>query len=482
MLVQVWLFWAGEQQDSQRFQSQAEWLFNGQGFRWHDELCAYLPPGYPAFLAVLRLIADSQALVRRVQFVLSVLSCVLIWDALRHRGPYTQFVGAGLMALAPFVAHRSGYVMSETLAVFLMSVYVWSLCRIAHGASRIASFSAGIFGMALVLTAPATLFIVASGLTLAIVTLLRSQLRKAIPVLVGSAFVMFPWQIHCINATGHVVPTVYEFDELFSGSPGYKKWVRTWLLYPDEVRAAYFWRRNLGWCDRIPDRAFQSPQQRVDCRRLFQLKFDDSISDSAFDEAFGKLAAERMQERPVVCLIGYPLVRSVLVWTMMDTRRSEWRDVIGGPIRPEYFGRIDTKTGLLSTYVIVVHVFTLLVFGLLSCRAILSRHPMAIAILFGVIAYSVAGGVTATHEVRRNVVFYPALIALLGIYTRRNSKPDDEKLQRQEVTEAVNMKEPVRLEAVSNLSPDTPWPVVESEKPATECPAIQSTPTPGISY
>jgi len=91
--------------DSARFLYQAEALLNGRGFLWDDVPCTDLPPGYPVFLALLRSVSSSLLLVVFVQFVLSVLSCYLIYLAIRPRSERLAIAGLLAYAAYPWVAY-----------------------------------------------------------------------------------------------------------------------------------------------------------------------------------------------------------------------------------------------------------------------------------------------------------------------------------------------------------------------------------------
>lgn len=432
--IRAWLYYPGEQGDTVRYLAQAGSLYRGEGFNWKGESCTHLPPGYPVFIAGLWMLQHSTGIVRTVQQVLSLVSCVVVYDALRRYKPLAGLIGLYLMALAPFVAHRAAYLMSETLTVFLMSIFVWLLAQVDRRRVSPALFAAvGAVAVALLLTAPGTLFLAFTG-TVAVALLCIRRPSRLAWLAAGAFAVMLPWQLHCRATTGTVVPTVYEFDRLssYSISPGYKNWVKTWLLHPDESRAAFYWRQDMGWLDKIPQRAFDDEAESVRLRCLCSQFVSGEIAIEDFDRQFQQSANVRISRSPWQCYVWLPLARGALVWATPDTPRREWRDVVGGPIRPEYFGRLDTKTGILTTFVLTMHGLTLFAFAYGCVRAVHSRRLIPIAIVAGVAAYTVAGALVAGHEVRRNIAFYPALFVLLGtsVIHRRDEEIRDDVTDR----------------------------------------------------
>lgn len=475
VLMRYWLYYPSDSAgDVKRYLAQAEAIWNGEPFGRNGHAETHLPPVYPLFIAATWTIHKSTAAVRVAQLVLSILSCIIVYDALRLYSRKLGVAGLFLMALNPYLAHRAGHLLSETLSVFLMSVFIWLLARFARKTpSNWTAAAASAMGSILVLTAPATVFIAATATTYLAVASWR-RWGTMLAILVGALVPMIPWQIHCFRHVGHVVPTVYTIEDFTNIKGGFGQWVKTWQLTEYELRVHHFY-LDMKLFDRAPDRAFSSCEERVRLRELCEALNNHRIERAEFDAEFAAVASVRRQAHPWQYYIGLPLARSVAVWGEMEVKRNKaWSSVPGGPFDWDYVWRLhleEPTKSFLSKFLLIMHVATLGCFAFACFCTLRSRSLLAWAILLGVAGYTISGAIAANHEVRRNVVFYPALIALIGISTRRNSKADDEKLNSREVNEAASMTEPVSLEAVSRLSPDTLRPVAKSDKPATECPA-----------
>ncbi len=113
-------------------------LAEGSGYARNNVPDTYRPPGYPLFLsAVYTLFGHSVAAVKALQSILDAATCVMI--LLIGSRLFTRRVGviAGTIATVyPFLIVYTGFVLSETLFVFLSVVFLYALIRFREDGSR----------------------------------------------------------------------------------------------------------------------------------------------------------------------------------------------------------------------------------------------------------------------------------------------------------------------------------------------------------
>ncbi|HEV8540603.1 MAG TPA: glycosyltransferase family 39 protein [Nitrospiraceae bacterium] len=107
-------------------------LATNTGFAIHGVLNTSRPPGYPFFLAALYMIfGHSYAAVKIVQSLLGALTCLMIF--LIGQRLFSRRVGviaATLATVYPFLVLYAGFLLSETLFVFLSTVFLYVLVRL----------------------------------------------------------------------------------------------------------------------------------------------------------------------------------------------------------------------------------------------------------------------------------------------------------------------------------------------------------------
>ena len=107
-------------------------LAGGSGFAMHGVPNTSRPPGYPFFLAALYMIfGHSYAAVKIAQSLLGALTCLVIF--LIGERLFSRRVGviaATLAAVYPFLVLYTGFLLSETLFVFLSTVFLYVFVRL----------------------------------------------------------------------------------------------------------------------------------------------------------------------------------------------------------------------------------------------------------------------------------------------------------------------------------------------------------------
>ncbi len=381
--------------DCDRFVKQAADLSNGQGFHWKGRPSVDLPPGYPVFIALLGKLGVTSDSLSTVNIVLGSLTCGLLFVVVRQASSCTV---AALVALALALNPRQcSYVLSETFTSFLcvLLLYVAWAPPNGKGANARAALAGALLSF-IALTAPGLLFVAAFGGFAFFLRLRRTPLRAAL-LLASAGLVMAPWQWHCLEATGHLVPTVFVPTEDLTS--GVSAWVRTWSGGEDAMR--FVWHpEKLG---AAPPRAFRSAGERA---RIVALALDKSPDAPRRLEAeLERVAAERRQEHPME-LFASTTLRAVLLWTRMPSVPSFQTDWVG-------------RTGLELIYVgyTLVCVWS-------AARGCRHGNGWAVAVVAGTMVYALISAYTALGEARRNIPFLFLLLPL-----------------------AVDQEEPSRLEA-----------------------------------
>jgi hypothetical protein len=285
-------------------------------------------PGYPAFLALIYLVAGvSQRAVMLTQAALDTATCLLAGRLARSVAPRSCASQAeawtvGIAALCPFLPCYSAAVLSEVPATFfltaalLMATFAlqrrdWPLWLGTGALTGIASLIRPESGL---LAAP-----VGIGL------LVRYRQRAEWPRLVrtgllfglGLVLTLAPWTIR--NAI-----SMHEFQPLaprYANSPGeyvpigYSRWVRTWLVSMADVEEA-FWKLDDQpiLISNLPNSAFDSPAERARVAALLDRYNKTTELTAAEDQGFAEIAAERIARHPLRYYVTAPLHRALTMW------------------------------------------------------------------------------------------------------------------------------------------------------------------------
>lgn len=417
--VAVALFWApGVTPDWPRFSAQAQSMLTGSGFRTAGELETYLPPGYPVFVAIVRLL-DYEANLRAMQLALLLSSVGLVYGALAQISRRIALPLAVLFALNPLTARLSGFLLSETLGVFLCALACFLLVTSVKRKSAFAAFFLGAVCVALLLTSPAAIFLAFAIWTIAALALVLG--RRGLPMLllvVGAVTIMMPWQLHCARATGSICYFVYSLDPLKSalqrtdGSDLVHQWLRTWSLGERHIHVLH--RNNPG---ASPDWAFTRPSDK-DVFPPGDVEHVSQLSPEQQRVLWEDLESKSSQSR----VIGLTVVRSMTLWLDMRQNAHAQMDYVFpfGLVRvfaADDAGRAAmrlTKVGF-STLVYLLYIAIPVLFVAAMWSALRSRSVVVPAVFLSVLAYTLITAYTAHNEERRNAVFLPAMVLAIGL-------------------------------------------------------------------
>jgi 4-amino-4-deoxy-L-arabinose transferase-like glycosyltransferase len=147
--------------DGEEYDAIARSLAAGTGFEVNHSPNTFRPPGYPFFLAAIYAIGGpGYAVVKIVQSVVGALTCLMI--VLIGEQLFSRRVGmmAGVIAAVyPFLVAYTGFLLSETLFVFLSTVFLYALVRLREDPAWLWVAVAGLVLGVMNLTRPVTLFL-----------------------------------------------------------------------------------------------------------------------------------------------------------------------------------------------------------------------------------------------------------------------------------------------------------------------------------
>lgn len=218
----LWGFQAG---DTALYIGIGRSIAEGEGFSFNGQPTAFVTPLYPVFLAFLfRLVGENLLIVQLVQVVLSALTVVLVYLLSRHLfsffGGATAGAIAGLIvALHPWLIFWSGYILTETLFVFLFTGAVLSFIYAMTSPSLLRWLTSGaLLGLA-TLCRPMAFGLFLLALVLWPILFPRSSLRQrytALGVFLISCFIVLaPWGVRNYLTFQAVVPFSTEAGTVF---------------------------------------------------------------------------------------------------------------------------------------------------------------------------------------------------------------------------------------------------------------------------
>ncbi|HUM02441.1 MAG TPA: hypothetical protein VL084_09155 [Thermoanaerobaculia bacterium] len=395
--------WTPVTADSIRFLSQAGDLAAGTSHLIPGDPFSALPPGYPLFIRAVRWMTSSVPFLLRVQLVLSVLTLLFVWLAARRRSPTGALVALALLAFNPWLARQQALVMSETLGAFLVAVTVLLWPAPGRPLAALPAFALGVLAVGATLVTPAAAFVAVPVLG---VFAWRNRGRAALVGLMaaGMLLVLVPWQAYLLERTGRVEPLL--LHPIGSVRAGLQLWLRTWSTTP--VDKGVWW--SLERRRSLRERAVGAGPEGALVRKALEeapCGYEEYVLGSGYDETLREVGRARRKEHPVFFWIGLPLVRSATLWL-------DYRSMIGVPDYLRQAGGF-LRTSYWATHVVFwcVNLVTLGFFAWGTVRAFRSRDALLLALVAGVVAYSLASAVSAMGEFRRNLTLEPALVLLV---------------------------------------------------------------------
>lgn len=378
-------------------------------------------PGYPAFLAaVFTLFGDPPGMrpVLYVQMAFDLLTCLLIarlaLALFSERVAWTAFL---IAALCPFTANYVALPLSETLSIFAAALAVtlaviglkdgqnakvglWTGCGFATAFSillrpdgMLLLMGFGLYWFVSLFRSDDRVAVVRSGIVLAFIALLP----------------LVPWTIRNERV-------FHEFQPLaprYANAPGefvtrgYNRWVRTWIA--DYVSVEDFFWKMPGDGEgeevdiaQLPDRAFDSPQQREQTMALLADYNRLRRISPQLDNRFAELAQERIQHAPLRYYVWLPALRIADMWLRPRTEML--------PLETRWWEFDDPQE---SSIAIAFGALNLLFVGAAAIAAWRHRAVRGVALLVTIVLLrSVFLGTLENPEPRYTLEGYPIVLVL----------------------------------------------------------------------
>lgn len=297
-------------------------------------------PGYPAFLAAIFAVfgTDNFKAVLLVQVLLDLGTCFLVADMARRllsaRAAQAAFL---LAALCPFLANYAAAALTETLEIFFTAL---ALDLVLHGfgigevsaSGRLTWLGCGLaVGGAILLRPDGGILLAAIGGYLFWLLVrhprstqhaniwggTRQVITAGLLVALGGLAPLIPWTLRNLHTLHKFQPLAprYATDSDEFLMPGFNRWVKTWIADYVSVQEIY-WPVPGSEMDfsRLPNRAFDSAQERNQTRELFSRYNEDHDMTPELDARFGALAAERIHAAPLRYCLWLPALRIADMW------------------------------------------------------------------------------------------------------------------------------------------------------------------------
>ncbi len=293
-------------------------------------------PGYPAFLAAVFAIfgMEHYRAVLMLQMFVDLGTCFLLADLTRRlvsaRAARAAFL---LAALCPFLANYVANALTETWEVFF-TVLALDLAIVGLETLRDSSLRPWVgcglaIGAAILLRPDGALllFAIEAYLFFLLVRCWGDRTRTGVSALhvFRSGFILalvslatlVPWTMRNLHTFHEFQPLAprYANQENAFVPLGFNRWMRTWI-------ADYTSTEDIYWAvpgnpvpaEKLPLRAFDSPEERQQTMQLLQDYNDALHVTPELDARFAALAAERVHHSLLRYYIGLPLLRIADMW------------------------------------------------------------------------------------------------------------------------------------------------------------------------
>lgn len=400
-------------------------------------------PGYPAFLAAIFAIFgwSNFRAVLLVQIAFDIGTCFLIADVARRMlSEHAAKAAFMLAASCPFLANYSAAALTETLEIFFtvlaldfavhaiaalrapsapqLKILAWIGCGLSTGACILLRPDGGILLAAvggylfwLLLkpildrtgNSPATGKFLFAGIILAICSLAP----------------LVPWTLRNLHTFHRFSPLAprYANDADEPLMPGFNRWTKTWIVEYVSVEEIY-WSVpgdaiNLN---RLPRRAFDSPEQRQETARLFAAYNQDHDVTSELDAGFAALAGTRIHAAPLRYYVWLPALRIADVWLRPRTELL--------PCDPRWWEFNDEPVWLAVSILLGVVNLAYVVTGIVGLWR--SRAILGIGVfIFFLVLRSLFLGTLENPEPRYTLECYPVVIfAAAALFIRKRHRQD----------------------------------------------------------
>ena len=405
-------------------------------------------PGYPAFLAAIFAIfgVDNFRAVLLVQVLFDLSTCLLIAGMARRmlseRAAKAAFLLAGL---CPFLANYAATALTETLEIFFTTLALDLAFRglgagepaRAEQDSRLTWLACGLsVGACILLRPDGGILLAAIGLYFAWLFLRnllshyprhfvatkngggnpRAILMAGALVACGALAPLIPWtlrNLHTLHRFEALAPR-YATDSDESPMPGFNRWVKTWMADYASTQEIY-WPVPGADLDitRLPDRAFDSAEQRAQTTQLFADYNRDHDLSPDLDASFAALAAARIHAAPLRYYGWLPAVRIIDMWLRPRTELF--------PSDPRWWEFNDDHVWLAVS--LVFGAINLFYVGLAAAGGLRARHLFGIGlVILFIILRSGFLGTLENPEPRYTLECFPGAILLASTLSVNHRK------------------------------------------------------------
>jgi hypothetical protein len=389
-------------------------------------------PGYPAFLAaIFAVFGDNNFFaVVLVQTGIDLLTCVavarlageLVSNARRESAMRWAFV---LAALCPFTANYVALPLTETLAI---AATAWALLfavrvlRTEHVRDAILS---GLACAAGILLRPDNGIVMAVICAVFFVKSLRVKNPRLLQhtVLIGLIAVLplVPWTYRnwkVFHLVQPLAPRYANQPEEFVPR-GFNRWTKTWIIDYVSVEEVYWNIESGDYPDlaaHLPDRGFDSADQRQRTLALFERVQDEGNVTGKTDADFAELARERIAAHPLRYYLLLPAARTADMWfrprvEMLPIEKRWWE------FEDDDESMFSIDYALLNAAYIVLAVSATFV-----ARNRLFGPGVRLLISF-VIVRSLFLGTLENPEPRYTLECFPVVVALAAICLSSSHRP-----------------------------------------------------------
>jgi 4-amino-4-deoxy-L-arabinose transferase-like glycosyltransferase len=280
-----------------------------------------------------------------IQVLFDLATCFLIADLARRvlfdRAAKAAFL---LAALCPFFANYAAAALTETLEIFFttlaLNLAVRALANLRNDTNpnlmkRLAAWLAcGLSVSACILLRPdggilyATIAAYLFLLFLQRIWIIRTSppglTPRVLPILVagliftlGAFAPLIPWTLRNLHTMHRFQPLAprYANDSDEMVMPGFNRWTKTWIADSTSVQEIY-WKVPGDAIDiaRLPQRAFDSAEQRQQTEQLFADYNQDHDVTPELDTRFAALATTRIHSSPLRYYVWLPALRIADMW------------------------------------------------------------------------------------------------------------------------------------------------------------------------
>jgi 4-amino-4-deoxy-L-arabinose transferase-like glycosyltransferase len=374
-------------------------------------------PGYPAFLAFIFAIfgMEHYRAVLVTQIFVDLGTCLLCADiALRLFGARAAKVAFALAALCPFLANYSAAALSETWEIFFTVLFLdfalrgfrdsrlltWAGCGAACAGAILLRPDGGMLLMAIGIY---WLWSCARGRYT-----FKSVLKAALVAGAVALLPLVPWTVRNWQVFHRFQPLAPRYanepDEFVP--MGFNRWVKTWMADYASVEEVY-WAVPGSEIDfkTLPDRAFDSPQQRQETADLIRDYNAVQNVTPELDQRFEAIAAQRIRAHPAGYYAELPALRIADMWLRPRTANlpsdSRWWEFNDEP----KWSALAVAFGVINLFYIAGAAV-----GWLRFR----QTPLLGFLLTFVILRSAFLGTLENPEPRYTLEMYPVVIALAG--------------------------------------------------------------------